>query len=209
MNRDPFPLPRVLVTGFEPFERRRANRSWQWMNAFLRECERSGLAHVADLAVARLPVDFVALPRRLAALWKRERPDLWILTGECGPGGAIRVERVAVNLLDARIPDNAGRTRRDAPVARGGPPAYFATLDPRAAQGALLRGGVRAELSLSAGSYCCNQAFYVARHLSRRTRTRVIFLHIPRTGAGRGRAALRLDDAARGLASLVRALARG
>jgi pyroglutamyl-peptidase len=179
------------------------------MNAFLRECERNGLAHVADLAVAQLPVDFVALPRRLAALWKHERPDLWILTGECGPGGAIRVERVALNLLDAPIADNAGRSRRDAPVARGGPAAYFATLDPRVVRGALVRGGVQAELSLSAGSFCCNQAFYVARHLTRRTHARVIFLHIPRTGAGRGRAAPRLDDAARGLASLVRALARG
>ena len=206
MDRHPIP-PRVLVTGFEPFDRRRANRSWQWMEAFLRESERSGLAHVADLAVAQLPVDFVALPRRMASLWKSEHPDAWILTGECGRGGAIRVERVALNLLDARIPDNAGRRRRDAP-SPGAVRPRTSRRSTRAWRTARCSRRRPAELSLSAGSYCCNQAFYVARHLSRRTRTRVIFLHIPRTGAGRGRAAPRLDDAARGLASLVRAVAR-
>jgi len=201
--------PRILVTAFEPFDDRKVNRSGQWLDALLRVAEATAVAHVADLAAAELPVDFVKLPRALARLWRAERPDVWILTGESGRGDAIRVERVALNLLDAPIPDNAGRRRIDAPVVRGGPPAYFATLDPRKARAALERGGVKSVLSLSAGSYCCNQAFYVARHLTRRTRTRVIFLHIPRTGAGRGRAAPRLDDAAQGLASLVRALARG
>jgi len=201
--------PRILVTAFEPFDDRGVNRSGQWLEGFLRHAEATALAHVADLSAAELPVDFVKLPRALARLWQVERPDVWILTGESGKGDAIRVERVALNLLDAPIPDNAGRRRVDEKVMRGGPPAYFATLDPRTARRALERGGVKSVLSLSAGSYCCNQAFYVARHLTRRTRTRVIFLHIPRTGAGRGRTAPRLDDAAKGLASLVRALARG
>jgi pyroglutamyl-peptidase len=201
--------PRILVTAFEPFDDREENRSGQWLDAFLRVAEATALAHVADLSAAELPVDFVKLPRALARLWRAERPDAWILTGESGKGDAIRIERVAVNLLDATIRDNAGRRRVDAPVVRGGPPAYFATLDPRGAREALERGGVKSVFSLSAGSFCCNQAFYVARHLARRTRARVIFLHIPRTGAGRGRTAPRLDDAARGLASLVRALARG
>ncbi len=195
---------RILVTAFEPFDRRRVNRSWQWIEAFVKESRRSALAHVADVAVAQLPVDFVALPRTLARLWRAERPEVWILAGESGRGDAIRVERVAINLLDARVPDNAGRKRVDAPVVRGGPAAYFATLDPRRAQRALERGGVKAQLSLSAGSYCCNQAFYVARHLTRRTKTQVVFLHIPRLGEERGRPAPRVDDAARGLVALVR-----
>ena len=201
--------PRILVTAFEPFDDRRVNRSGQWLDAFLRVAEATAFAHVADLTAAELPVDFVRLPRALARLWRAERPDVWILTGESGQGDAIRVERVAVNLLDAAIRDNAGRRRVDAPVVHGGPPAYFAAINPRTARAALERGGVKSVLSLSAGSYCCNQAFYVARHLTRRTKARVIFLHIPRTGAGRSRAAPRLADAAQGLASLVRALARG
>lgn len=206
--------PRILVTAFEPFDGRAANRSQRWLEAFLGAARDGGLAHQAELSAALLPVDFVKLPRALARLWKSERPDAWILTGESGRGDAVRVERVAVNLLDAAIPDNAGRRRRDAPVVRGGPAAYLATVDVRAAVRALEHGGVRATGSLSAGSYCCNQAFYVARHLvatSRRAeakQARVVFLHVPRLAMSRARPAPRLDDAAGGLVALVRALAR-
>jgi len=208
-SRKPARRPHILVTAFESFDDRPVNRSGEWLDAFLGLAEATALAHVADVVAAELPVDFVQLPRAIARLWRAERPEVWILTGECGAGDAIRVERVAVNLLDATLPDNAGRRRTNARVVRDGPVAYFASLDPRRARRALERGGVKARFSLSAGSYCCNQGFYVARHLTRRTKARVIFLHIPRIGAGRGKAAPRLDDAAKGLASLVRALARG
>ena len=198
-------LPRVLVTAFEPFDRRPVNRSLQWIEEFVRESERTALAHVADLSVATLPVNFVGLPRALGRLWRSERPEVWILTGECGPGDALRVERVAINLLDAKTPDNAGRVRTDRAVVRGGPPAYFATLDERLAVRELEKGGARAKLSLTAGSYCCNQAFYLARHLARRSDARIVFLHVPRAGAGRGRPAPDLQGATRGLLRLVRA----
>ena len=138
--------PRILVTAFEPFDDREENRSGQWLDAFLRVAAATALAHVADLSAAELPVDFVKLPRALARLWRAERPDVWILPGESGKGDAIKVERVAVNLLDATIRDNAGRRRGDAPVVRGGPPAYFATLDPRGAREALERAGVKSVL---------------------------------------------------------------
>jgi pyroglutamyl-peptidase len=210
----PSPRPRVLVTAFEPFAGRAANRSERWLERFLAAARDGGLAHRVDLAAALLPVDFVRLPRALARLWRSERPDLWILTGESGRGHALRVERVAVNLLDATIADNAGRVRRDAPVVPGGPPAYFATVDVRGTVRALERGGARAAVSLSAGTYCCNQAFYVARHLAATSRrpsarkARVVFLHVPRLPLSRSRPAPRLDAAAAGLVGLVRSLAR-
>ncbi len=201
--------PKVLVTAFEPFDGRPANRSERWLDAFLSEAVVRGVAHRADVSAVLLPVDFVKLPRALAKLWHDERPDVWILTGESGAGDAIRVERVAVNLIHSETADNAGRVRRDAPVVRGGPDAYFATLDPTRTRAALKRGGVRAEYSLSAGAFCCNQAFYVARHLTRERKSRVIFLHIPRLAAGRGRPAPKIRDAASGLVTLVRSIARG
>lgn len=206
--------PRVLVTAFEPFDGRAANRSERWLEAFLVAARDAGLAHRVDLSAALLPVDYVKLPRALARLWTSERPDAWILTGESGRGDAIRVERVAVNLMDATIPDSAGQRRRDAPVVRGGPAAYFATPDVRAAARALERGGVRAAVSLSAGTYCCNQAFYVACHLAATARrpgsrkARIVFLHVPRLPLSRSKPAPRVADAAAGLVVLVRALAR-
>ena len=206
--------PRVLVTAFEPFDGRATNRSQRWLERFLVAARDGGLAHRVDLSAALLPVDYVSLPRALARLWRSERPDTWILTGESGRGDALRVERVAVNLLDAAIPDNAARRRRDAPVVRRGPAAYFATVDVRAAVRALERGGVRAAVSLSAGSYCCNQAFYVARHLAATSRrpgarkARIVFLHVPRLALSRSKPAPRLDAAAAGLVQLVRALVK-
>ncbi|MEO6462276.1 MAG: pyroglutamyl-peptidase I [Candidatus Eisenbacteria bacterium] len=203
---------RVLVTAFEPFDGRAANRSQRWLERFLVAARDGGIAHRVDLAAALLPVDYVLLPRALARLWRSERPDVWILTGESGRGDALRVERVAVNLLDAAIPDNAGRTRRDAPVVRGGPDAYLATIDARKAVRALESGGVGAAPSLSAGTYCCNQAFYVARHLaatSRRAgaeRSRIVFLHVPRLAISARKPAPRLEAAASGLVALVRSL---
>ena len=213
-------LPRVLITGFEPFGRRRTNRYWQCVEAFVREARTARLAHEADLAAARLPVDFVALPQALKRLWRTERPDLWILAGESGAGESLRVERVAVNLLDAALPDRAGRVRRDAEVVPGGPPAYFANLDTRRAAETLTSAGARARVSLTAGAYCCNQAFYWARHLAetaglhsgRRTRQRgcrMVFLHIPRHGARRGGTPPPPRAAARALVHLVRDFLRG
>jgi pyroglutamyl-peptidase len=197
-------LPRVLVTAFEPFDGRSANRSQRWLERALSEAVVSRVAHRVDLAGALLPVDFVKLPRVLEKLWRKERPDVWILLGESNKGEAIRVERVAVNLIDSATADNAGRVRRDATIERGGPDAYLATLDPKTTRATLKRGGVRAEISLTAGAFCCNQAFYVARHLTRESETRVIFLHIPRLPAGKRRPAPRIPDAARALVALIR-----
>jgi pyroglutamyl-peptidase len=210
-------VPRVLVTAFEPFDGRQANRSMLWLERFLVRARDAGLAHEMDLAAAFLPVDYVRLPRALGRLWRDERPDLWILTGESGAGDALRVERIAVNLVDAATADNAGRRRRDTPVVRGGPAAYFASVDVRKAVRALAAGGARAGLSMSAGTFCCNQAFYVARHLAasaaaaRRAEqrpARVVFLHIPRADLSARRRAPGLDAAAQGLVALVTALAR-
>src|SRR5688572_5881262 len=105
-------LPRIVITGFDPFGGRGTNRSWRWIEVFLRAARREGLAHHAELTAACLPVDFVALPKALEDLWRSERPDVWLLTGESGRGANLRVERVAVNLLDARAADNAGRRRK-------------------------------------------------------------------------------------------------
>lgn len=204
------PRPRVLVTAFEPFDGRAANRSQRWLELFLDAARDGGLAHRVDLMAALLPVDYVRLPRTLVRLWRSERPDVWILTGESGKGDALRVERVAVNLLDSARRDNAGRLRRDAPVVRGGPDAYLATIDVRKAVRALESVGVTAALSLSAGSFCCNQAFYVARHLAAtsRRRTQVVFLHIPRVNLSPRRKVPPLDAAAAGLVQLIRHLAK-
>ncbi len=109
-------------------------------------------------------------------------PSAWLMLGEYGEGPELRCERVAVNLVDATTPDNRGVVLRGAKAVRGGPLAYFTTLDPNLMRAHFEARGLPAVLSDSAGTYACNLALYLALHhaQSLRVGTRVGFVHIPR-----------------------------
>lgn len=104
--------PIVLVTGFEPFGGDSANPSGDAVRTLAAE-GLGGLA--ATLVTAVLPVTFAGSATRIRELIATHRPDIVIATGLAGGRSAIGVERVAVNLLDARIPDNAGDQPVDLP----------------------------------------------------------------------------------------------
>ena len=93
----------------------------------------------------------------------------------------VSLERVAINIDDARIPDNDGNQPIDLPVVAGGPAAYFATLPIKAAVAALRGAGIPAAVSNSAGTFLCNHVFYGLMHeASRRDNAfRAGFLHVP------------------------------
>jgi pyroglutamyl-peptidase len=145
----------VLVTGFEPFGGETINPSWEAARAL-----RGARVLGRRMEVLRLPVSFgralSVLRRRRAAL----RPELTLCVGQAEGRTDAAVERVALNLADARAADEDGRRPREAPVARGGPAAYWARLPVRAVVAALRADGVPASESLSAGTFVCNQVFY-------------------------------------------------
>ncbi len=149
----------VLLTGFDAFEDEKLNSAWQ---AVRRLNGRVIRGH--RIAARRLPTVF----GRSLALLRRHvqtlRPDLIICVGQAGGRAEITPERVAVNLDDARIPDNAGRRPRETPVVAGGPPAYWSTLPVRSIVRALRRRGIPASASLSAGTFVCNHVFYGLMH---------------------------------------------
>ena len=153
--------PVLLLTGFEPFDGEAVNPSWEVARA-LHGRQVAGWR----LCAARLPCAFAtALPALHAAL-DRWQPAAVIALGLAGSRSAVSVERVAVNLVDARIPDNAGAQPVDVPVQAGGAPALFT--------------GLPAELSLSAGSFVCNQVFYgLMAALAARPGVRGGFIHLP------------------------------
>lgn len=107
-----------------------------------------------------LPCAFGAAGSALTAALDRVRPEVAIAVGLAGGTAAVRVERVAVNLQDARIPDNAGDQPVDRPVRADGPAALFATLPAKRAVAAIRAAGVAAEPSLSAGAFVCNHVMY-------------------------------------------------
>jgi pyroglutamyl-peptidase len=172
--RSPF---HVMVTGFDPFGGSEVNPSWQAVQAL----------HGRELAGHRvvgveLPTVFGAAVRRLEEALEQYRPGLVLCTGQAGGRPALSLERVAINVDDARIPDNAGAQPVDRPVVAGGPAAYFTSLPIKAMLQALLDAGVRAEVSQTAGTFVCNHTFYGLMHLLAQPRWQGVrggFVHVP------------------------------
>ncbi|WP_017759421.1 pyroglutamyl-peptidase I [Pseudacidovorax intermedius] len=153
-------MPRILLSGFEPFDRDTVNPSWEVARA-LDGWQVDG----ATVQAVRLPCVFgEALERLDAALAVGERPVLVIGLGLAGGRTEVTPERAALNVDDARIPDNAGRQPVDRPVVAQGPAAYFSTLPVKAIVQALRREGLPASVSNSAGTFVCNHVFYGLMH---------------------------------------------
>ncbi|GAA3429464.1 pyroglutamyl-peptidase I [Streptosporangium sandarakinum] len=159
----------VLLTGFEPFDGDTVNPSW----------EAVGL--VPGVRAVQVPCVFGAAVERLREAVAEHDPRVVVCVGQAGGRADVTVERVAVNLDDARIPDNAGRQPIDEPVVRGGPAAYFATLPVKACVAAARAVGVPASVSQSAGTFVCNHLFYGLMHLiaTERPDIRGGFVHVP------------------------------
>ncbi|HWS04676.1 MAG TPA: pyroglutamyl-peptidase I [Burkholderiaceae bacterium] len=194
--------PCVLLTGFDAFGGQDLNPSWLAVQA-LHGRQIAGHRVVA----AQLPTAFAGAPARLLALIGTHRPVLVICVGQAGGRSALSLERVAINLLDARIADNASAQPVDEPVVAGAPTAYFSTLPLKAMLAALQREGLAAEVSQTAGTFVCNQVFFALMHAlaTRRgwRRTRGGFIHVPWLPA-QGSPSMALPDIVRGLHLAVR-----
>jgi len=171
----PRPADVVLVTGFEPFAGESRNPSWEI-------CERlPGEIAGMRVEVCRVPCEFGRSIDVVAAAIGRHAPALVVSLGLAGGRSRLSVERVAINVSDARIADNAGAQPIDEPVAPEGPPARFATLPVKAMVAAMTAAGVPAEVSNSAGTFVCNHLMYGVLDLlaAGGARARAGFIHVP------------------------------
>ncbi|WP_312379009.1 pyroglutamyl-peptidase I [Pseudomonas oryzihabitans] len=164
----------LLLTGFAPFGGETLNPSWEAVRRL--DGERLG-----DLPVvaAQLPTEFGAALRALDELLERHRPTLVVAVGQAGGRAELSLERIAINVDDARIPDNAGRQPIDEPVVAGGPAAYFSTLPIKAMTRVLRDAGIPAAVSQTAGTFVCNHVFYGLQHRLQGSGVRSGFIHIP------------------------------
>lgn len=164
----------VLLLGFAPFGGETVNPSWE---AVRQLHGRRVAGH--RIVARRLPVEFGASLKALRAAVREVKPKLVLCVGQAGGRAAISLERVAINLDDARIPDNAGAQPVDVEIVRHGPAAYFTGLPIKAMFAALRENGIPAEVSQTAGTYVCNHVFYGLMHMLRNRRIRGGFVHIP------------------------------
>jgi pyroglutamyl-peptidase len=187
---------RALVTGFEPFDNDPLNPS------------SAALAHLPgrlgelEVETRVLPCVFGEALRVLREAAASIKPDIVLCVGLAGGRAELSLERVAINVDDARIPDNDGNRPIDVPVIAEGPPAYFSGLPIKAAVAELRRAGLPAGVSNSAGTFVCNHIFYGVMHLAAEAGFRAGFLHVPylpEQAAHPGAPSMALADIARGI----------
>lgn len=181
--RAPKPAPRtkrastgsVLVTGFEAFGGEKTNPSWE---ACRRLPAAIGPTRVETLQVA---CEFRRCIETVAGAIERLRPALVICVGQAGGRAHLSIERVAINVDDARAPDSAGARPIGEPIAAGGPVAYFSTVPIKAMACAVRAAGIPVEVSNTAGTYVCNHLLYgVLHYLAASGLTaRAGFIHVP------------------------------
>jgi pyroglutamyl-peptidase len=164
----------ILVTGFEPFGGERINPSAEVARAL--HGRRLDGARIVGVV---LPCVFGTSIDVLRAALAQHAPQLVLALGQASGRAGFSPERVAINLDDARIPDNAGAQPLDRPVVPRAAAARFTTLPVKAMVAALQAAGYPAEVSHSAGTFVCNHVFYGLQHALRRSRrVRSGFMHL-------------------------------
>lgn len=168
-------MKKVLLTGFNPFGGDKINPSY--------EAVRGVEDFIGDIKVikAEIPTVFKKSIQELDRLIENENPDIVICVGQAGGRFEITVERVAINVDDARIPDNDGNQPVDQPVFADGENAYFSTLPVKSIVQAIRQENIPAALSNSAGTFVCNHLMYGLRYLIERKYPKIRggFIHVP------------------------------
>jgi len=169
---------KILLTGFNPFGTVKINPSQLVVETL---AQRPARPLGADLVTEILPTAYIEAGDRITHLIRHHRPDSIICLGVAEGTPAIRLERVALNLDDAELPDNTGLLRQGSPIVLDGPAAYWSTLPLEQMRRALARQGIPAAISNHAGTYLCNHVFYRARHEVEQLRlpSPCGFIHLP------------------------------
>lgn len=165
----------ILIAGFEPFGVFDVNPS----ELIAKELDGEVIGDCTIRGIV-LPVVFGEAGDILIRVIEEVNPDVVLCLGLAANRTEISVERIAVNLDDAEIPDNAGNQPDDQPISTYGPPAFWSTLPVKEIVAELRKEDIPASLSLSAGMFVCNHVFYrLMEFLQGKPRVKGGFVHIP------------------------------
>ena len=199
-------MKKLLLTAFTPFDGERINPA---LEAVKLVKDKIGNLLIVKLEV---PTVFGKSIDTVREAIEREKPDFVLSIGQAGGRAEITPERVAINLNDARIPDNEGNQPIDEPIFPDGENAYFSTLPVKAMVEAIRKEGLPSSLSNSAGTYVCNHLMYgVLYYLDKRPSMKAGFIHVPyipeQTKNKKEMPALELSEIVRGLEAAITAIA--
>ena len=166
---------KVLVTGFDPFGGEPINPAWEAVKAM-----KDTIAG-AEIVKMQIPTVVGKSIEKIHQKMKELQPDLVISVGQGGGRFGVTPERVAINVTDARIPDNEGNQPIDEPIFPDGPAAYFSNLPVKAMVQAIKDAGYPSVLSNSAGTYICNHVMYGILYYIEKEfpNVRGGFIHVP------------------------------
>ena len=166
---------KILLTGFDPFGGETVNPAYEAVKLLPDRIE------TAEIVKLQLPTVFGRSGELLERVIEANRPDAVICVGQAGGRFAITPERVAINIMDCRIPDNSGYQPVDVVIRPDGENAYFSSLPTRRLVEHLRENGIPAELSYTAGSYVCNYVMYTLLYLINTKYPSTIggFIHVP------------------------------
>lgn len=187
---------RLLITGFDPFGGAQINPAWE---AVRRLPDTAGDYELCKLMI---PTVFGKAAETVLETARQFQPHVILCVGQAGGRGAVTPERIAVNIRDAKIPDNAGNQPVGQFVAEDGPAAYFATVPVVKMAEAVQSQGLPGQVSNSAGAFVCNDTLYGLLHHYAGTDVKVGFVHVPYLPE-QGEPSMTLADTVRALLAIV------
>ncbi len=166
---------KVLVTGFEPFDREKINPSYEIVKALPSKIEK------AEIVKKEVPVVYGKSIESVIEEVKRTSPNIVIMLGQAGGRASITVERVTINVNDSKTLDNSKKILKGDPVVKDGPVGYFSTLPIYDIVKGLLRIKIPATISNTAGTFVCNSLFYGVMHEISQKKLNIMtgFIHVP------------------------------
>ena len=167
-------MAKILLTGFEPYLDYPDNSSWVVAEK-VTTCGVDGV----DLAIEQMPVSFSRVREALLEAVKRHSPNIIIMLGQSGVSDKIRLERVALNMMDSKQPDNDGYMPNEESIDKETPTALFTNISIKKLCAVVEEQNISVKISNSCGLYVCNLLYYEALKLCKECHMKAIFVHLP------------------------------
>jgi pyroglutamyl-peptidase len=166
---------KTLITGFEPYWDYPENSSW----VVAKEVAARGVAGV-EIACELMPVSYERVAGALREAVSKHHPDVVIMLGQSGGSDKVKLERVALNMMDSKLPDNDGFTPDEEPINYDAPVALFTNMPIKSLCATVEEQGIPVKISNSCGLYVCNRLYYEALMICKeQPQMQAIFVHLP------------------------------
>lgn len=195
-------MKHLLITGFDPFGGERVNPAWEAVSRL------PDIIGEYRLTKLQIPTVFQLAAETVLAAAELDAHDVILCVGQAGGRDAVTPERIAINCMDAKNPDNAGNQPMETPIFPDGPDGIFATVPVRAMADAIVAAGLPGRVSNTAGTFVCNDTLYRLAHTYAGSAVRVGFIHVPYLPeqAKDGAACMPLTDIIAALSAVISAL---